>query len=98
MAEKVLVQHFSPRRCPNTSVSLDTSMRAPLGWNATIQVQKPSKIIWEKVPTSTMAELDLGATLHSPEVPITRAGPDTSMRAPLGMDVTTQVQKPLKII
>jgi hypothetical protein len=45
-----------------------------------------------------MAELDLGATLHSPEVPITRAGPDTSMRAPLGMDVTTQVPKPLKII
>jgi hypothetical protein len=63
-------------------VSAPTLVRGQLlGWNATTQVQKPLKIIWEKLPTSAMAKEDLGATLHSPEVPITSVGPNTSMRA-----------------
>jgi hypothetical protein len=33
-----------------------------------------------------MAEQGPGATLHSPEVPITSVGSNTSMKAPLGME------------
>jgi hypothetical protein len=82
---KVLVQHCSPWRC-QLLVSAPTLVWGHLwGCNATTQVQQPSKILWEEVPSSAMAEQGPGATLQSLEVPITSVGPDTSMRAPLGL-------------
>jgi hypothetical protein len=40
-----------------------------------------------------MVEQGPRATLHSPEVPITSIGPDTSMRAPLGMEYNNRSPK-----
>jgi hypothetical protein len=33
-------------------------------WNAAIQVEKPSKIIWERVPSSAMAEQGHAGGFH----------------------------------
>jgi hypothetical protein len=83
---RVLVQHFSPQRCQLLVLALTLVWGHLCGWNETTQVQKPLNIIWENVPKIRYGRQGLGATLHSPEVPITSVGPDTSMKAPLGME------------
>jgi hypothetical protein len=72
---KVLEQHFIPSKSPNKVSALTTTWSHLRKWNVTTQVQNPSRIIWEKVPNSAMAEWDRGATFHSLEVPQQGVGP-----------------------
>jgi hypothetical protein len=66
---KGLVQHFIPWRCLN-KVSVPTASWIQLReWNTTIQVQNPSKIMWRKVPSSSIKDQGPGAIFHSLEVP-----------------------------
>jgi hypothetical protein len=63
-----LVQHFVPWRCLKKVSAPMASCGQLRKWNATTQVQNPSKIIWKKVPNLSMVEQGPRATIQSLEV------------------------------
>jgi hypothetical protein len=83
---KVVLQHFIPLRFQLLLSS------TTLGWghlgelNVAGWLQNPLRIIWEKVPSSAMAEQGRPTTFHSPKVPITTVVHDTRLRLPRGME------------
>jgi hypothetical protein len=83
---KVLVQYFISWRCQYKASVPRACWGHLREWNATTQVQKPLKIIWEKVPNSAIAEQGPSATFYLLEVPIQGLGTEGLLRPPQGME------------
>jgi hypothetical protein len=84
--KKVVLQHFILPRFQILLSSMTLGWGHLGEWNVAGQLQNPLRIIWEKVPSSAMAEQGRPATFHSPKVPITTVVHDTRLRLPRGME------------